>query len=228
METQDLSAVLVTTSLTLESAASETQSGVESADTTGNTTEGEQNGGTTYTEAVTAASEITTPPVTTSSTATAVTTDMMTTATTVPTTKPMTAKSGTGKTTHTNLWLRNIAGSYVVNGDKPIIRMINDTPYVCGTPWMGKEGYGCSRNVPLAAICLLERGAENHIVPADFRNVYPRLIGQAYRPPEGALVAKTVRLLERVGRCVPSYNLFCNMEDEAAIVAFGGMSDDKI
>ena len=30
-----------------------------------------------------------------------------------------TAPSGTGKTTHINLWLNNITGSYVVNGDKP-------------------------------------------------------------------------------------------------------------
>ena len=34
-----------------------------------------------------------------------------------------TAPSGTGKTTHINLWLANIPGSYVVNGDKPLIHI---------------------------------------------------------------------------------------------------------
>ena len=31
-------------------------------------------------------------------------------------------KGGVGKTTHTKLWLDNIPGSFVVNGDKPLIR----------------------------------------------------------------------------------------------------------
>lgn len=139
-----------------------------------------------------------------------------------------TAKSGTGKTTHTNLWLKNIEGSFVVNGDKPIIRIMDGKPFVCGTPWMGKEGYGCNKTVPLSAICLLNRGQENRIERTEFAKVYPRLIGQSYRPENGALVAKTVKLLEKTGKTAPIYELYCNMEDEAAVVAFGGMSDDEI
>lgn len=139
-----------------------------------------------------------------------------------------TAKSGTGKTTHTELWLKNIKGSYVVNGDKPILRIMDGKPFVCGTPWMGKEGSGCNRVVPLAALCLLNRGEENRIEKTEFKKVYPRLIGQAYRPNNAALLAKTVKLLEKLGQCVPIYELFCNMEDEAAFVSFGGMSDEQI
>ena len=139
-----------------------------------------------------------------------------------------TAKSGTGKTTHVRLWLDHIAGSYIVNGDKPILRVIDGKPYVCGTPWMGKEGYGCNRIVPLSAICLLNRGDDNRIEKTAFAKVYPRLIGQAYRPPDGAAVRKTVSLLEKIAQSAPIYELFCNMEETAARVAFGGMSDDKI
>ena len=137
-----------------------------------------------------------------------------------------TAKSGTGKTTHTRLWRRNIEGCYVVNGDKPIVRQIDGVPNVCGTPWMGKEGYGCSKNVPLKAICLLNRGTENRIERTEFKKVYPRLLSQVYRPENGAFMVKTLRLLEQFGKSVPIFELFCNMEDEAAKVAFGGMSDD--
>ncbi|MDO4983645.1 MAG: hypothetical protein Q4E35_08850 [Eubacteriales bacterium] len=139
-----------------------------------------------------------------------------------------TAKSGTGKTTHTGLWLKNIEGSYVVNGDKPILRIMDGKPFVCGTPWMGKEGYGCNKNVPLSAICFVNRETENRIEKTEFQKIYPRLIGQSYRPESGPLVAKTVMLLERIGACVPIYELFCNMEDEAAAVSFRGMSDEKI
>ena len=34
-----------------------------------------------------------------------------------------TAPSGTGKSTHVKLWLENVPGSYIVNGDKPMIIM---------------------------------------------------------------------------------------------------------
>ena len=135
-----------------------------------------------------------------------------------------TAKSGTGKTTHTNLWLKNIEGSFVVNGDKPILRLIDGKPFVCGTPWMGKEGMGCAVNVPLHAICFLNRGTENRIEKTEFSALFSRLIGQAYRPPDGKLVAQTVRLLEQICKGANLYTLFCTMEDEAAAVSFGGMS----
>ena len=135
-----------------------------------------------------------------------------------------TAKSGTGKTTHTNLWLKNIEGSYIVNGDKPILRLLDGKPTVCGTPWMGKEGCGCNKNVPLAAVCFLNRGTENRIERTEFSMIYPRLIGQTYRPESGAMVAKTVRVLEKIGQSVPFYELFCNMEDEAAKVSYEGMT----
>lgn len=139
-----------------------------------------------------------------------------------------TAKSGTGKTTHTNLWLKNIEGSYIVNGDKPVLRFINGRIFVCGTPWMGKEGCGCNTIVPLAAICLLNRCEYNSVFLTSFKNTYHRLIGQCYRPPNGALLAKTIKLLERIGNCVRIYELNCNMEDDAAMVAFEGMTTEVL
>lgn len=134
-----------------------------------------------------------------------------------------TAKSGTGKTTHTNLWLKNIKGSYVVNGDKPIIRIINEKPFVCGTPWMGKEGFGCNKIVPLNAICFLSRAKENSIEATNFAEVLPNLIGQSYRPMDGAMLIKSIKLLEKIGNNISFYRLFCNMSDNAALVAFKGM-----
>lgn len=139
-----------------------------------------------------------------------------------------TAKSGTGKTTHTNLWLKNIEGSYVINGDKPVLRIIDGVPYACGTPWMGKENYGTSEMLPLAGICLVNRGTENIIRRTDFKAVYPRLIGQTYRPENGALVSKTVKLLELVTENVPVYELYCNMDNEAALIAYDGMKNGVI
>ena len=45
------------------------------------------------------------------------------------------APSGTGKTTHIRLWIKHLKDLVVINGDKPIIRLINTLPYIYGTPW---------------------------------------------------------------------------------------------
>ena len=49
------------------------------------------------------------------------------------------APSGTGKTTHTRLWLQQFGSrAQVVNGDKPVFRFVGGALYACGTPWRGK------------------------------------------------------------------------------------------
>ena len=74
-----------------------------------------------------------------------------------------TAKSGTGKSTHTRLW-REYFGerAVMVNDDKPLLH-IADTVTAYGTPYNGKHRLGTNTSVPLNAICILNRSADNHI-----------------------------------------------------------------
>ena len=138
-----------------------------------------------------------------------------------------TALSGTGKTTHTRLWLKMIPGSYVLNGDKPLLRVCEDGVYACGTPWQGKERYGCNEILPLKAICLLERDNCNHIEPITFRDAMATLIQQSNRPSETELLLRTLDLIGRMDGRVRFYRLGCNMEDEAALVSFRGMTEER-
>lgn len=138
-----------------------------------------------------------------------------------------TAKSGTGKTTHTRLWLEHVPGSYVVNGDKPLLRFTENGLYACGTPWQGKEGYGCNRMVRLRAICILERDRENHIAPVTMKEALPILFQQSYRPADTAAMLKTLELIGKLGEACRLYRLGCNMEPEAALVSYEGMSHKK-
>ncbi len=126
-----------------------------------------------------------------------------------------TAPSGTGKTTHINLWLENIPGSYVVNGDKPLIRL-SPSPVVYGTPWAGKEGLNRNVGVPLCGIVLLNRGVENEIEEVSFATCMPVLVQQSYRPKDRVGVEKTLGLICKLGKAVPLYSLKCNMLPEAA------------
>lgn len=130
-----------------------------------------------------------------------------------------TAPSGTGKTTHINLWLKNIPGSYVVNGDKPLIH-IGEECTVYGTPWAGKEGMNRNTGVKLCGIVFLNRGKDNHIEQVTMSQVLPVLIQQSYRPADKSGLEKTLSLLARLGRKIPMYQLYCNMDPEAAFVAY--------
>ena len=123
-----------------------------------------------------------------------------------------TAPSGTGKTTHINLWLKNITGSYVVNGDKPLIH-IGDECTVYGTPWAGKEGMNRNIGIRLCGIVILNRGDENHIEKVPMTQILPVLIQQSYRPKTRLELEKTLSLLSRLGRKIPMYQLYCNMND---------------
>lgn len=54
-------------------------------------------------------------------------------------------KSGTGKSTHAQLWLREFAGTSLLNDDNPVVRVSADgTVTVYGSPWSGKTP--CYRN----------------------------------------------------------------------------------
>lgn len=135
-----------------------------------------------------------------------------------------TASSGVGKTTHTRLWLENIPGAFVVNGDKPLLRRREGRFEVCGTPWAGKEGMNTNVIVPLRAVCILNRGKENRIDEIPFCAALPVLLQQSYRPSDPAAMLKTMELIKSMNGAVKFYNLYCNMDPEAALVAYAGMN----
>ena len=133
------------------------------------------------------------------------------------------ARSGTGKTTHTQLWLQQLPKAYVLNGDKPFLK-IHDSGqiFACGTPWQGKERLGCSEILPLEAICLLERSEENHISLVTPKDVSNALLHQVHLP-EGAAGVLAIQVLNRIIRGIRLFRLGCNMEPEAARVSIRAM-----
>lgn len=130
-----------------------------------------------------------------------------------------TAKSGTGKSTHTRLW-RELLGNraVMVNDDKPLIRVTEDGAIVYGTPWDGKHHLSNNIAVPLKVICILERAEENHIVPITKSEALPVLIQQAYRPADPMALTKTLTLIDRLD--VRFYRLSCNMDISAAALSY--------
>ncbi|WP_407533716.1 hypothetical protein [Elizabethkingia miricola] len=71
-------------------------------------------------------------------------------------------KSGTGKSTHSRLWLKYISDTKLLNDDNPAVRIMEDERIVIyGTPWSGKTP--CYRNVGvlLEGLVRLRQAPEN-------------------------------------------------------------------
>ncbi len=135
-----------------------------------------------------------------------------------------TAKSGTGKSTHTRLW-RTLFGdrAVMVNDDKPFLQIGKDGVTVYGSAWMGKHGLGNRMAVPLRAICVLERGKENQIQKIPAKEAAFMLLQQSSRPQNGTKLPKYLELVDRLSASVGLFRMQCNMDIQAAEVAYGAM-----
>ena len=135
-----------------------------------------------------------------------------------------TAKSGTGKSTHTKLWREFFKERAVmVNDDKPLLRVTENGVTAYGTPWNGKHRLSTNIGVPLNAICVLERSDENHIQKVTAESVYNMLVQQVYRPQNPQKLLKTLQLIDVLADSVKLYRLGCNMDISAAETAYNGM-----
>ncbi len=135
-----------------------------------------------------------------------------------------TARSGTGKSTHTRLW-RELLGerAVMVNDDKPLVRVTERGTLIYGTPWDGKHRLSRNISVPLRAICILERGEENQIREIDMDEMLPKLLLQAYRPMNPAGTKELMEVFDRMAGTVKFYRMQCNMDVSAAEMSFTTM-----
>lgn len=135
-----------------------------------------------------------------------------------------TAPSGTGKTTHINLWRKYLGDEVdVINGDKPIIR-VGDDVVVYGTPWAGKEGYQRNAKAPLKAICILKQGTSNQIARLNSSEVINHLMRQVYIPINATSLSKTLNLLGKMIEKTPVYELTCDISEQAFKTSFDKMT----
>jgi len=135
-----------------------------------------------------------------------------------------TAKSGTGKSTHTKLWREYFGDKAVmVNDDKPLIHVSENGVKVFGTPWDGKHRISTNISVPLKAVCILERAEENHIEKISSKSAYAMLMQQIYRPLNPALMMSTLKLVDKLSQNTGLYRLGCNISTEAVEIAYNGM-----
>lgn len=133
------------------------------------------------------------------------------------------APSGTGKSTHTSLWLRRFEDAYILNDDKPALFLSDGRVYAAGTPFSGKYDISADRSVPLRAIAFIERSDVNRIEPISDKRALYEMLNQTSRPASVELYARLLRNVSEIIGRTPIYKLCCNMENEAVTVAFETM-----
>ena len=130
------------------------------------------------------------------------------------------ARSGTGKTTHTSLWLHNIKNCQILNDDTPVIKInpLNEV-YICGTPWAGTSGRNRNISIPLKALVFIQRGEYNEIRRLTPKESVTPFFDGITSPTTPLMLTNCLANMDTILSRVPCYSLSCNMEIEAAKIA---------
>ena len=131
------------------------------------------------------------------------------------------AKSGTGKSTHSQLWLRHIPGSSLLNDDNPVVRVMEDGhAEVFGTPWSGKTPCYKNEHCPAGAFSEIRRAPENRISRKSVLESYALIYSSSSGFKGDRAMADALHsTFEKVVASVPCYTLECRPDEEAARVS---------
>lgn len=137
-------------------------------------------------------------------------------------------ESGTGKSTHSRMWLNSIEDVSLLNDDSPIISTVGK-PMVYGTPWSGKTPCYHNASYPIAAVVRLSQAPFNAIrrlsVPEAFAALQPSL------PPalmqSEPLADQLIDIISRIIGVVPVYHLQCLPNADAARLCFTTIFGEK-
>lgn len=128
-------------------------------------------------------------------------------------------RSGTGKSTHSGLWLRHIEGAELLNDDNPVVRVVDGKVNVYGSPWSGKTPCYKNECLPLGGIVRLSQAPYNKI-----NRLMPLMAYTAFMPScscmrwEPSATDALHKSVEKVITAVRCWHLECLPDEEAARV----------
>lgn len=124
--------------------------------------------------------------------------------------------SGTGKSTHTNLW-HELYDVPLFNGDLNVIGIRDNIPMVYGLPWCGTSGINTTGEYPLGGIVFLKQDPENHVIipdePEKAFMLMQRLISPIW---DAEQLEEQAAFCEAMAAIAPILSLHCTKENEAA------------
>ncbi|MCI1648486.1 MAG: phosphoenolpyruvate carboxykinase [Bacteroides sp.] len=131
-------------------------------------------------------------------------------------------ESGTGKSTHSKLWVDNLVGAELLNDDNPAVCVKEDgNVYIYGTPWSGKTSCYRASSVPLAALVHLEQAPFNSFLQHEgVKALITLLPGCSSMRWNCQLYTAMCDTLEKIIGHVPVCTLKCLPQSEAALLCY--------
>lgn len=134
-------------------------------------------------------------------------------------------KSGTGKSTHSRLWLNHIDDTELLNDDNPVVRVHGSEAVVYGTPWSGKTPCYKNMQVPLKAVVRLSQAPYNKIARLaplqSFASLMPACSCKRW---DGEAMSQLHKAVEKTISIVPCYHLECLPDEAAAVLCHSTVS----
>lgn len=144
-------------------------------------------------------------------------------------------KSGTGKSTHSRLWIDNFSGCTLLNDDCPLVTASGDEAFhACGTPWSGKTPCWRNARYEVGGIARISRASVNRFIPTEGIEAFVSFIpGMSVMTSDRELYSDASSTALRLLGSVTTGILECRPDAEAATVcrrAFGitSISDHPI
>lgn len=131
-------------------------------------------------------------------------------------------KSGTGKSTHSRLWLNNIEGTQLLNDDNPVVRIEdNGEVMVYGSPWSGKTPCYRNEQATLGAVVRLSQAPHNAIRRLSGVQAYAALAPSASSMKWNRVMADGLhKTLSGIIQLVGIYHLECLPDADAAYLCY--------
>ena len=117
--------------------------------------------------------------------------------------------SKTGKSTQTNYFLAKYPESIVINEDKPLIFLKENSFYVSGTPWSGKDVINTNIEKRLDYIFFINQSDEKMAVELDKKTKIKHLFRNIHRPSEEHLVDNLALIIDGVIEDIKIYVFNC-------------------
>lgn len=134
-------------------------------------------------------------------------------------------KSGTGKSTHSKLWLKHIPHTHLLNDDNPVLRIKDGVAMVYGSPWSGKTPCYRQENAKVGALVMLEQKPYNKIKKDDVIGALAALLCSCSimiwdKPSYNAIMQTLSSVIAKVG----VHHLECLPDEAAAKVCYSAVA----
>ena len=134
-------------------------------------------------------------------------------------------KSGTGKSTHTQLWLNHIEDTDLMNDDNPVVRFDNGGTTVYGSPWSGKTPCYKNTQAPVKSFIQLKQAPYNKIRLQNTIETFSSLLPSCSVMKWDKRIYGTIcDTISKIMKSTPCYLLECLPNEEAALLSYNTMS----